>query len=40
MPIGLMQKTVRLLLRKLGSVEHNKFLDYILPKKKLANLTF
>ena len=33
-PIGLMQKKVRLLLRKLGTVEHNKFVDYILPKKK------
>ena len=27
-------KKVRLLLRKLGTVEHNKFVDYILPKKK------
>ena len=26
-------KNVRLLLRKLGTVEHNKFVDYILPKK-------
>ena len=26
-------KKVRLLLRKLGTVEHNKFVDYILPKK-------
>ena len=32
-PIGLMQKKVRLLLRKLGTVEHNKFVDYILPQK-------
>ena len=32
--IGLMQKNVRLLLRKLETVEHNKFVDYILPKKK------
>ena len=24
---------VRLLLRKLGTVEHNKFVNYILPKK-------
>ena len=32
-------KKVRLLLRKLGTVEHNKFVDYILPKK-LANLAF
>ena len=36
-PIGLMQKKkrkkVRLLLRKLGTVAHNKFVDYILPKK-------
>ena len=31
-PIGLMQKKVRLLLRKLGNMEH-KFVDYILPKK-------
>ena len=38
-PIGLMQKKVRLLLRKLGTVEHNKFVDYILLKK-LANLAF
>ena len=28
-------KKVRLLLRKLGTVEHNKFVDYILPKKNL-----
>ena len=28
-----MQKKVRLLLWKLGTVEHNKFVDYILPKK-------
>ena len=27
-------KKVRLLLRKLGTVEHNKFVDYILQKKK------
>ena len=35
-------KKVRLLLRKLGTVEHNKFVDYILQKKpkKLANLAF
>ena len=26
-------KKVRLLLQKLGTVEHNKFVDYILPKK-------
>ena len=26
-------KKVQLLLRKLGTVEHNKFVDYILPKK-------
>ena len=32
-PIGPMQKKVRLLLRNLGTVEHNKFVDYILPKK-------
>ena len=32
-PIGLMQKKVRQLLRKLGTVEHNKFVDYILPNK-------
>ena len=32
-PIGLMQKKVQLLLRKLGTVEHNKFVDYTLPKK-------
>ena len=31
-PIGLMQKKVWILLRKLGTVE-NKFVDYILPKK-------
>ena len=31
-PIGLMQKNVRLLQRKLGTVEH-KFVDYILPKR-------
>ena len=44
------KKKVRLLLRKLGTVEHNKFVDCILPKKqknktkqnkkKLANLAF
>ena len=41
-------KKVRLLLRKLGTVEHHKFVDYILQKnkkqkqkqKKIANLTF
>ena len=33
-------KKVRLLLRKLGTVKHNKFVDYILLKKKLANLAF
>ena len=27
------EKKVQLLLRKLGTVEHNKFVDYILPKK-------
>ena len=32
-------KKVRLLLRKLGTVEHKKFVDYILSKK-LANLPF
>ena len=32
-------KKVRQLLRKLGTVEH-KFVDYILPKKKLANSAF
>ena len=32
-------KKVQLLLRKLGTVEHSKFVDYILPKK-LANLAF
>ena len=32
-------KIVRLLLRKLGTVEHNKFVDYILQKK-LAILAF
>ena len=37
--IELMQKKVRLLLRMLGTVEHNKFVDYILPKN-LANLAF
>ena len=31
-------KKVRLLLRKLGTVEHNKFVDYILPKKKKKKL--
>ena len=31
-PIGLMQN-LRLLLQKLGTVEHNKFVDYILPRK-------
>ena len=34
-----MQKKVRLLLWKLGTVEHNKFVDYILQKK-IANLPF
>ena len=33
-------KKIQLLLRKLGTVEHNKFVDYILRKKKLANLAF
>ena len=33
-------KKVRLLLRKLGTVEHNKFVDYILPKKKTCELGF
>ena len=33
-------KKVRLLLRKIGTVEHNKFVDYILLKKKLAHLAF
>ena len=33
-------KNVRLLQQNLGTVEHNKFVDYILPKKKLANLAF
>ena len=33
------QKKLRLLLRKLGSVEHSKFVDYILPKK-TNELTF
>ena len=33
-PIGLIQKKVQLLLRKLGTVEHNKFVDYISPPKK------
>ena len=37
-PIGLMQKKVRLLLRKLGTVEH-KFVYYILPKKKTPKKT-
>ena len=32
-PIGLIQKKIQLLLRKLGTVEHNKFIDYILSKK-------
>ena len=33
------QKKLRLLLRKLGSAEHSKFVDYILPKK-TNELTF
>ena len=34
-------KNVRLLLRKLGTEEHNKFVDYILQKKKqLANMAY
>lgn len=33
------EKKIRLLLRKLGTVEHNKFTDYILPKK-TKELTF
>ena len=32
-------KKVQILLRKLGTVEHNKFVNFILPKK-LANLAF
>ena len=32
-------KNVRLLLRKLGTVEHNKFVDYILPKKQQKKKT-
>ena len=39
-PIGLMQKKVRLLREKLGTVEHNKFVDYILPKKNLRTWLF
>ena len=39
-PSGLKQKKVRLLLRKLGTVEHNKFVDYILQKKKTCELGF
>ena len=27
------KKKVRLLLRKLGTIEHNRFIDFILPKK-------
>ena len=33
MPIGRMQKKVRLLLQKLGTMKHNKFVHYIFPKK-------
>ena len=33
------KKKFRLLLRKLGTVEY-KFVDYILPKEKLASLAF
>ena len=33
MSIELMQKNVLQLLRKLGTMEHNKFVDYIIPKK-------
>ena len=30
---GIVKKKVRLLLRKLGTTEHNRFVDFILPKK-------
>ena len=30
---GPVKKKVRLLLRKLGTIEHNRFVDFILPKK-------
>ena len=33
-------KKVRLLVRKLGTVEHNKFVDNILPKKNLRTWLF
>ena len=39
-PTGLMQKKVRLHLRKLETVEHNKFVDYILPQKNLRTWLF
>ena len=30
---GQVKRKVRLLLRKLGTTEHNRFVDFILPKK-------